>query len=463
MEQSATIAAIATPRAEGGLSCIRISGSNAIEIADKIFQTAAGSPLGEKLGYTAAYGKVLSLIVNALGEREVIDDAVALVFRAPHSYTGEDVVEITCHGGLYMTDRVLRAVLDAGARPAGPGEFTKRAFLNGKLTLTQAEAVRDIIAANGAEAARAARVVFDGALFQRISGLKQSLLSLCGELAAWVDYPEEDIPAVDPLAMQDTLFGVKDSLQHLLDNYDTGRLIREGITTAIVGRPNVGKSTLMNLLAGSEKSIVTEIAGTTRDVVEETVRLGNAVLRLQDTAGIRESDDLVEQVGVERARASLSRADLVLAVFDSSQSLENEDIRLIDELNERPVVAVINKSDLPQKIDVKYILDRIQHVVMISAKQTENLTSLETAIDDVLQLNRVDGNTLLLANERQRNCVIQALHAITDALDAVQKGVTLDAVTVSVEEAVDALLALTGERITDAVVDEVFSHFCVGK
>ena len=292
---SQTIAAISTPPAPAGLGVIRLSGDEAVAVASRVFRPGrAGRDLAGLKGYTAAYGHVFD-------EEGDIDDCVALVFRAPHSYTGEDVVELSCHGGLYLLRRVLRAVLAAGARPAGAGEFTRRAFLNGKLDLTRAEAVMELIAADGRLSARTALAAREGNLYRRMETVKNELVGLSAHFSAYVDYPDEDIPALDEAALDGVLARAEESLSSLLATYDAGRVLREGVDTVIVGSPNVGKSTLMNWLAGCERSIVTPVAGTTRDVVEETVRLGDVVLRLSDTAGIRETNDAVESIGVQRA------------------------------------------------------------------------------------------------------------------------------------------------------------------
>ena len=304
-----TIAAISTPNAMGGIAVIRISGEDALEVAEKIF-----SPFGEKKvadmeGYTCAYG------IAHDGE-EHLDDCILTVFRAPHSYTGEDIAELSCHGGLYVTRKVLRAALANGAVNAEAGEFTKRAYLNGKLDLTQAEAVMDIISAKGERELKMAESLREGAAFRKAKKCSDKLLKILGDLAAWADYPEEDIPEVRPEVLSEELKSVRDDLSSLIKNYDSGRILREGVATAIIGRPNVGKSTLFNCLSGCERSIVTEIAGTTRDIIEESVRIGDITLRLSDTAGIHETDDVIEGIGVEMAEKMISKSELVISVFD---------------------------------------------------------------------------------------------------------------------------------------------------
>lgn len=451
-----TIAAISTANGLGGIGVIRISGENALAVAESVFRSAAGKKITEMKGYTAAYGKIFD-------KGEAIDEAVALVFRAPHSYTGEDVVELSCHGGLYVTKRVLRAVLQNGASPAGAGEFTKRAFLNGKTGLTEAEAVMNMISARGAQSARAALSCMEGKLRQRIDNVRLSLVNTAAHLSAWADYPEEDIPEVDTAHLTAKLEECQKELQSLLDSYDTGKVMREGVDTVIAGRPNVGKSTIMNLLSGCERSIVTSVPGTTRDIIEETVLLGEIPLRLSDTAGIHATDDPVEKIGVERAKERLRRAGLILAVFDSSRPLSEDDRLLIDSLSDAPALALINKTDLPTLLDIDYIRERIPHLVLLSALKGDGTEELERQVSDIIGTSHLDASQGILANERQRSAAENALHSIAEAKDALTLGITLDAVTVIIEEAIDSLLELTGERVTEAVVDQVFAHFCVGK
>ena len=455
MSQS-TIAAISTAQAPGGIGLIRVSGPDAQSIADKVFTAKSGKPLSSAKGYTVHYGRVHD------GEGD-IDEAIAINYRAPASFTGENVAELSIHGGLYLLRRTLRALYDAGARPAQPGEFTRRAFLNGKLGLTEAESVMELISARGEQAARAALAGHDGALERRIASVKDALVSAAAHLEAWADYPEEDIPELGADELRRVFFEANRELEHLLDAFDAGRALREGVDTVIAGKPNAGKSTLMNLLAGCERSIVTDVAGTTRDIVEETVLVGGVPLRLADTAGLRETDDAVEKIGVERARSRLKTAQLVLAVFDSSRRLGEEDKRLAHACRDVPAIAVVNKSDLESKLDYSYIIKYFQQVVFISARSGEGLEALSRAIGETLRTSQIDPNEGLLFTERQRDAARRAKESVEEAARALRIGMTLDAVTVSLEGAVAALLELTGERVTEAVVDEVFSRFCVGK
>lgn len=456
---SHTIAAIATPLAMGGVSMIRISGDEAIAVAERVFRAANQKLLSSLAGYTAAYGGIYN------EQNEQIDDGVALVFRAPKSYTGEDVVEISCHGGIYITREVLRLILQNGARLAEAGEFSKRAFLNGKMSLTQAEAVMDLINSHNSQALKSAKAQMDGALYQKIEGIKANLLNIAGHLAAWVDYPEEDIEEVEQEHLLASLKQAETVMDELLRTFDTGKILREGVETAIVGKPNVGKSTLMNLLAGCQKSIVTDIAGTTRDVVEECVHIGNAMLRLADTAGIRETDDVVEKFGVELALKRIQTAGLVLAVFDYSAELTDGDEKIIQSILEQqvPAIAIINKTDLKAKLNEQYIRNNFKHVVYTSVNEPNSLMLLANEIDAVLNLIHLDTSSGMIANERQRICALQARDCLKDAVDTLEAGYTLDAVTVSIDDALHALLELTGERVTESVVNQVFHRFCVGK
>lgn len=454
--KSSTIAAISTAQGEGGIGVIRISGEEAVKIADKVFKCAGNKRISDLKGYQASFGYVMK-------NSEKIDEAVALVFKAPNSYTGEDVVEISCHGGLFITKEVLRTVFEAGASPAQAGEFTKRAFLNGKIDLTEAESVMDIIKAKSQTAARAALFTKDGALSRKINTIKDDLVNKAAHLSAWADYPEEDIPEITEDSLNSSLDKAIFMLGDLLSSYDMGQTIKEGIDTVIAGRPNVGKSTLMNLLTGSDKSIVTEIPGTTRDIIEETVVLGNVILRLSDTAGLRDTDNTVEKIGVEKAKKRLQNCGLVLAVFDSSQPLNDDDRELIETVKDIPCVAIINKSDLDKSIDTDYIESKIKNTVYISASSGKGLRELVSIIEKIAGTSSFNPSQGVLSNERQRDAAFQALSAVKDAKNALNMGMTFDAVTVSLEEAISSLLELTGERASDEIVDKVFHNFCVGK
>lgn len=451
-----TVCAIATPAAVGGISVVRISGERAFDVAEKVFKPVSGKPITEMRGYTAAYGHILD-------DGKIIDDGVILVFRAPRSYTGEDVCEISCHGGIYVTRRLLTACLKAGASPAGAGEFTKRALLNGKMSLTQAEAVADIIAAQGEQSLACSNVQREGALFRRAERIAEMILEISAQISAWIDYPDDDTPVVTGEWLVGKITAVEAELDDLMANYDTGRIIREGISCAIVGKPNVGKSTIMNALLGTRRSIVSDVEGTTRDVVEESANVGGAVLRLCDCAGIRETEDEVEKIGVELALERLRNADVILAVFDGSNPLSDEDRRLFGLLKNKKVVAAANKSDLPPRIDFTELESRFGKVLKISAKDENCTQTLGREITERLNLAEFNADAGFIANERQRECVFRAADDIWEALTAAKLGVTPDAIGVSLESALDAIYELSGKSASEEVIAGVFERFCVGK
>lgn len=456
MSDLSAIAAISTPLGTGGVGIIRISGKNATEIADRIFVSVNGIKLSSSKGYRAYFGRIFD------GETAV-DEVVCLVFRAPHSYTGEDVVEINCHGGVVLLKKILRLVLQNGAQAAAPGEFTKRAFLNGKLDLSEAESVMTLISAQGEQGANAAFNQLEGSLSRKIEKINFSLLSLAAHIAAWVDYPDDEIEELGNNELYSTIYNAYLELCALLSNFDSGMAVTNGVEAAIVGKPNVGKSTLMNLLTGYDRSIVTEIEGTTRDVVEETVNLNGCILRISDTAGMRETGDIVEKLGVERSRKKLERAAIVFAVFDLSKPLSDEDKELIDECKDKNVIPIINKTDLEPRLDVDYIKNKLGSPLFISAKSGDGYNELCDRVAELMGTKNFDTTSAMLVNERQRICCQKASDALKDALEALNIGLTPDAIGVCIDDAIAALLELTGQKASEAVVDEVFKQFCVGK
>ena len=453
--QTDTITAISTPLGEGGVSTVRISGENAFEIAKKVFKSKNNKDLSKMQGYTAAFGKVYD------GE-ELLDDAVALVFRAPKSYTGEDTVEISVHGGTHLIRRVLRSVINAGARLAEGGEFTKRAFLNGKMSLTEAESVMNLISAKSDRALNIATKNKEGALSKKIKNMTDKLLYLVSEISVYSDFPEDETLCISE---EDFLVSLKEiyaNLETLVGDYDKGKLIIEGINTVIVGSPNAGKSTLMNLLSKTKRSIVTSIAGTTRDVVEQTAKVGDYTLLLADTAGIHETTDEVEQIGIEQAILRLETADLCLAVFDTSVPATNDDKALIEKTKNKPTLLVLNKNDLNSAKEDYYETLGLPFV-KISALTGEGENELVEQITNLLKLNELDPNAEMLSNERQYQTVQRAKGSVNEAILALESSVTLDAVGILIDDALAALLELDGKRITNEVADEVFRNFCVGK
>ena len=453
------ICAVSTPLAEGGISVIRISGDNAVCIAAKVFKPLPCKSVENMAGYTCAYGK----IVDKNG-REV-DDGVLTVFRAPKSYTGENVCEISCHGGIYVTKKVLRLCIEQGAELAQRGEFTKRAFLNGKLSLTQAEGVMETISAQGEYALNSANLTKEGRLFRLISDMSRKFVTILGELAAWVDYPEEDLPEISEDNLRESLKNALAGLDKIIADHDSGMILKNGVDTVIAGKPNVGKSTLMNMLLGYDRSIVTNVAGTTRDVIEESAKLGELILKLSDTAGIHETDDEVEKIGVDIAKKKLKNAMLVIEVFDISRELDEEDLELLEYVKRlgKKVIIVLNKSDLENVVERSQLEKYSDYVIEISAKLDEGREELQKATEKLLGIGGYDADSTIFANERQISCAERARKYLAMALESLDMGETLDAVTVMIDNGANALLELTGEKATEAVVDEVFSKFCVGK
>lgn len=453
------ICAVSTPLAEGGISVIRISGDNAVCIAAKVFKPLSCKSVENMAGYTCAYGK----IVDKNG-REV-DDGVLTVFRAPKSYTGENVCEISCHGGIYVTKKVLRLCIEQGAELAQRGEFTKRAFLNGKLSLTQAEGVMETISAQGEYALNSANLTKEGRLFRLISDMSRKFVTILGELAAWVDYPEEDLPEISEDNLRESLKNALAGLDKIIADHDSGMILKNGVDTVIAGKPNVGKSTLMNMLLGYDRSIVTNVAGTTRDVIEESAKLGELILKLSDTAGIHETNDEVEKIGVDIAKKKLKNAMLVIEVFDISRELDEEDLELLEYVKRlgKKVIIVLNKSDLENVVERSQLEKYSDYVIEISAKLDEGREELQKATEKLLGIGGYDADSTIFANERQISCAERARKYLAMALESLDMGETLDAVTVMIDNGANALLELTGEKATEAVVDEVFSKFCVGK
>ena len=428
-----TIVAIATATG-GGVGMVRLSGPQALAVAGRVFRPMNPAKSPETMpGYTGAFGRVCH------GE-QLLDEAVLFVYHAPHSYTGEDVAEFCCHGGEFVLSQVLAAVIAAGARPAEAGEYTRRALMNGRMTLTEAESVIDILAAQNTQSLRAALGAMEGALHREVLAAADTLTDCCAHISAWIDYPEEDVEEVSPPVLLARLNRVEATLFRLEHSWQQGQMVRQGIATAIIGSANVGKSTLMNLLSGRERSIVTDIPGTTRDVIEETVRLGDLTLRLSDTAGLRQSDE--------------------------SRPLTPEEREWLPQLSGRAAVVIYNKQDLPPALtaEEKAAIAAVAPVsVSISAAAGTGLAELTEAIRQVVGLSHFDPTAAIIANARQLECITAARRSLGEGIEALTAGETLDAVSVCLEQAADALLTLTGRRASAEAIDKVFEQFCVGK
>lgn len=451
---SKTIAAVSTPAGLGGIGVIRISGDDATTVADKVFKGISNKKIADIKGYTALYGD----FYDTDGK---IDSGVALLFRAPKSYTGENVVEFSCHGGSHIAKRLLRACFAAGAAPADAGEFTKRAFLNKKMDLIEAESVMELISASGDTQLRLASSAHMGKTTAKINDIKSQLLTVAAAVSVSADYPDEDIPVLEENSLKSSLSNISEILKQTIEDYNVGKILRDGVNTAIVGKPNVGKSTLMNLLSGVERSIVTDVAGTTRDVIEDTVVLGELTLKLADTAGIHKTDDTVETVGVSLAKRKMEEAQLILAVFDSSEPLNEDDREILESVKDRNCIVVLNKCDKGSLTDENFF-DGFS-VVSISAKLGQGVKELEDKINEICLARKLDPTAAVLISERQRDCALRAKNSIDEALNALELGFTTDAVGVCIDDAISALLELTGERVTNEVTNEIFKRFCVGK
>lgn len=447
-----TIVALSTPPAHSAIAVVRLSGVDAITVADKIFRPFYAQNLQSLPGYHAAYGEIIS-------DGNLVDEVVALVYRAPKSYTGENMVELSCHGNPLIAARIVSACIAVGAAPAGAGEFTKRAFENGKLDLSQAEAIAELIEAESDLAANAAQQRRTGDLGRRIQDLCDRLSFAAAQLAVWSDYPEEeDSPAVTREGLIEIFESVLRELQMLSNQYNTGKFIQKGIKVAIAGSPNVGKSTLINFLSGSERAIVTNIAGTTRDVIEAPAELDGITIHLLDTAGIHETNDEIERIGIRRAMDAIETSDLVLYLLDCSKPVTNEDKMLLKQINMKPNLVVLNKNDLRN--------DSFQHLVQadveISALTGEGIENLKTAIKNALGITLTQDG-FFIASQRQFDCVLRAEKALSEAIFHLKSGVTLDVVGILIEDAISPLAELTGRTASQTVIEQVFSKFCVGK
>ncbi len=457
--ESTTVAAVSTPYGRGGIAVIRVSGPDAVSISEKVFFPGNGTSLSCVDANRMVWGRICY-------KEEAIDDGMAVVFRAPHSYTGEDTVEISCHGGIYLTQKVLESVFLCGAIPAGPGEFTKRAFLNGKLGLSQAEAIIDLIDAQSMEGVRLAGAGARGMLKRAADEIYVLLRDAVSSTYAFIDFPDEDLTDLSVDELLDKIGLAKEKLAALAKSYSVGKAVNEGIRCAIVGKPNTGKSSLLNCLTGEDRAIVTEIAGTTRDVLEETVSIGRILLRLADTAGIHGTDDIVEQLGVERSLRALSEAELVLAVFDGSRALSEEDFSLAEHLRgvTCPIVAIVNKSDAGTVADVDTLGVPFAKTVTVSAACGDGIDALRTVIEALFLDGQIDYSTeAVVSNARQYAAVCTAAEHVERAEDALKGGFTQDIAGMDLELALSALAEVDGRAVTGDVVDTIFHNFCVGK
>ncbi len=453
-----TIAAISTPPGTGGISVIRLSGSDSIEIADKIFDSPHGKKLSKVNTHTINHGYII-------GEsREIIDEVLVAVMRAPKTYTTENVVEISCHGGIMSAREILSVVLNAGARVALPGEFTKRAFLNGRIDLCEAESVIDIINSKTAIEHSVGVNQLRGHLSESINQIRNSLLELISHLQVLIDFAEEDL---EPLSDEEYLNGLKKScsdIDALINSSVKGKILKNGIKTAIVGKPNVGKSSLLNLLYGDDRAIVTDIEGTTRDAIEECISLGKVMLDITDTAGIRNTHDAIESIGVEKSKTLMNDADLVIYMTDAGKPLDENDKFIIDALNGKNAIALINKYELQKCVDEEYIKQKIKTVIPFSVKEKRGLAELTEQIENMFDMGKINANTdSVITNVRHTDSLKKAKTALKSAINAIEDKIPINMTFIDIENAVSALGEITGQTVGEEIIDRIFHNFCVGK
>ncbi|MGA8942301.1 MAG: tRNA uridine-5-carboxymethylaminomethyl(34) synthesis GTPase MnmE [Thermoactinomyces sp.] len=454
-----TIAAISTPVGEGGISVIRVSGPDAISVADRIYH--GKNSLKDVPTHTVHYGHIVDPASN-----ERVDEVLATVMRKPRTFTREDVVEISCHGGIVPVQKTLELLLEHGARLAEPGEFTKRAFLNGRIDLSQAEAVMDLIRAKTDSAARIALSQHEGRLSRLIRRLRNEILEILAHLAVNVDYPEYDAEQMTAQFLRERCEEIARELRKLLKTARQGKISREGIKAVIVGRPNVGKSSLMNALTHENKAIVTDIPGTTRDVIEEYVNVRGIPLHLLDTAGIRETEDIIERIGVERSHQALAQADLVLLLLNYAEPLTDEDRQLLSLVHNHTSIVIVNKTDLPCRIDLEEVRRLIGEIPLIttSLKEEKGIDDLEEAISRLFHLGKVElADGTYVSNVRHIHLLRKALASIREVIQAIDAGVPLDMAEIDLKNAWESLGEVIGEAVSEDLIDQIFSQFCLGK
>lgn len=452
-----TIAAISTPRGEGGIGIVRLSGKESLSILCEIFKPKSRRNVSELKSYTITYGHIYD------GEK-LVDEVLVSVMKGPHTYTREDIVEINCHGGYIITEKVLELVLKKGAKLAEPGEFTRRAFLNGRLDLTQAESVIDIIHGKTEKSITLSLNQLRGDLKEQITVLKKLLLDVAAHVNVVLDYPEEGIDEPLPANLRGNLETVIAETSKLIASYDKGKMIKEGVKTAIVGKPNVGKSSLLNSVLREERAIVTRIAGTTRDTIEEIVNIKGIPLVMIDTAGIRETDDEVENIGVQKSKSLIKNTDLVLFVLDASRELDPEDIEIYNTIESDKVIGILNKIDIERKINIEQFT-KVKKWIEISALEKIGIEDLEDEIYEYVVSGQVEDSSekLVITNVRHKSALEKTKKSVENILETIDMGYPMDLIAVDLNEALDSLSEVTGEISNEDLLDHIFSNFCVGK
>ena len=454
-----TIAAIATAMSNSGIGIVRISGDEALDVADRIFRPKKGSrKISDMETHTIHYGYVTD------GD-EVIDEVMLLIMKAPRSYTCEDTIEIDCHGGVLVMKKILETVLKYGARPAEPGEFTKRAFLNGRIDLSQAESVIDVINAQNELALKSSVSQLQGAVLEKIKAIRAVVLHEIAFIESALDDPEHVSLEGYPEQLHEIMSDAHSKVKKLLDSSDNGKMLKEGINTAIVGKPNAGKSSLLNILVGEERAIVTEIAGTTRDILQEQIQIGGIGLNVIDTAGIRDTEDIVEKIGVNKSREYIEKADLIIYVVDSSTELDENDQEIIEAIQNKKAIVLLNKSDLDAKTDASVLQTQLSKPILsISAKNNTGIHELETLIEEMFFSGKLSFNDeVYITNIRQKNALAEAQNSLKMVLQSIADGMPEDFFTIDMMNAYEALGTIIGESVGEDLVNEIFSKFCMGK
>ena len=454
-----TIAAIATAPGEGGIGIIRISGEKSLEVAQSIFKSKSGKMIKDYNARTLIYGTIVDC-------EKVIDEVLVAYMKGPNSYTAEDVIEINCHGGFISVKKILELILSKDVRLAEAGEFTKRAFLNGRIDLSQAEAIIDVIKSKTDMAHEVAQSQLEGSLAKKIKDLRMNVTEVLAHLTVSIDFSEEDVEEITYQTLETKSFELRNEIKKLYDTAESGKILRDGLKTVIVGKPNVGKSSLLNSILGENRAIVTDIAGTTRDVIEEFVNIKGIPLKIVDTAGIRETDDIVEKIGVEKSRESFSTADLVIMVLDASRKLAEEDIEILESLENKKTIVLLNKIDLKPEIEIEKIKEYVneEDIIEISALKHQGIEELHDKIEAMVYQGSVkNSSNLMITNSRHKDALFKAYEAINDAISAIEQRMPYDFIEVDFKNIWDYLGYINGDTVREDLLDTIFANFCIGK
>jgi len=455
-----TIAAISTALGEGGIGIVRISGDKSMNILKKVFKSAKGKDVSKLHSYSMMHGYIIDPKTN-----EKIDEVIVSYMKKPSTYTREDVVEINCHGGVIAVRRVLQLTLDNGARLAEPGEFTKRAFLNGRIDLSQAEAVMDLIRAKTDESMKIALEQSEGKLSKQVEKINNKILDILAHIEAEVEFSEEDIDEVVNEKVIKDCEEVKGQMEDLLKNADKGKILREGLNVIIVGKPNVGKSSLLNALLEEKRAIVTDVPGTTRDTIEEYINIDGIPVKLIDTAGIREARNEVEKIGVERTKECIDKADLILFMIDGSREIDDEDMKIVEIAKNRDVIVIINKHDLPMNVDIEYIKKTFYNkpVLYVSVKTNEGISSIKEEITNFVYKGKVSVKDIYVTNIRHKKALNDAIESIENGITTIKNGYPIDMASIDIKDAYLKLGEITGKTVSEDIIDRIFTNFCIGK